>query len=70
MVRRHNIMTRVGVRGDAKLLLKANKNSPMKLRGGPGRMGRILPARPRNMRIDPTRITVISSIIQGIPDEK
>jgi len=42
----------------------------MKLSGGPGRMGKRLPARPRNMRIDPTIITVISSMIQGIPQEK
>jgi len=64
------IMMSAGVRGDEKVLTKANKSSPMKLSGGPGRMGKRLPARPRNMRIDPTIITVISSMIQGIPQEK
>src|SRR4030042_7055993 len=62
MVRRPIRMTRVEVRGGAKWFTRASKRSPMKLSGGPGRTGRILPAIPRRIRIDPKMITMISSM--------
>jgi hypothetical protein len=55
-------MMRVEVRGGEKWFNRANNRSPMKLRGGPGRKGRILPANPRRIRIAPRTITIISSM--------
>jgi hypothetical protein len=63
-------MMRVGVKGEEKWFIKANKRSPMKLSGGPGRIGRILPARPRRMRIAPIMIKIISNMAKGIVYKK
>jgi hypothetical protein len=55
-------MTNVGVKGGEKCFSRASRKSPMKLSGGPGRIGRILPANPRSIKIEPIAIVMPSSI--------
>jgi len=52
----------VGVKGGKKCFSRASRKSPTKLSGGPGRIGRILPANPRSIRIEPITIVMPSSI--------
>jgi hypothetical protein len=56
------MITNVRVKGGEKCFNRASRKSPMKLRGGPGRMGRILPANPRSIKIEAITITMPSSI--------
>jgi hypothetical protein len=59
MARRIN---NVGVKGGEKCFIRASRKSPIKLSGGPGRIGRILPANPRIIRIEPITMVKPSSI--------
>lgn len=54
--------TNVGVRGGEKCFIRASRKSPAKLSGGPGRIGRTLPANPRSIKIEPIMIVRVSSI--------
>jgi hypothetical protein len=56
------MMTNVGVKGGEKCFTRASSKSPIKLSGGPGRIGRILPANPRSIKIEPITIVIPSSI--------
>jgi len=47
------IIMSVGVSGGEKLQTRAKINNPMKLSGGPGRTGRILPTNPRRTKMAP-----------------
>jgi hypothetical protein len=55
-------MTHVAVKGGEKCFMRASRKSPIKLSGGPGSMGRILPANPRSIKIEPTTTIIPSSI--------
>jgi hypothetical protein len=56
------MMTNVRVKGGEKCFKRASRKSPIKLSGGPGRIGRILPANPRSIKIEPITIVMPSSI--------
>jgi hypothetical protein len=56
------MMTNVKVKGGEKCFNRASRKRPTKLSGGPGRIGRILPANPRSIRIEPITIVMPSSI--------
>jgi hypothetical protein len=56
-------MMKVEVSGGEKRFARARRRSPMKLRGGPGSTGRILPAKPMRMKMDPMTITTISNMV-------
>jgi hypothetical protein len=56
------MITNVGVKGGEKCFNKASRKSPIKQSGGPGRIGRILPANPRSIRIEPIMIVMPSNI--------
>jgi hypothetical protein len=56
-------MMKVGVKGVEKRFTRARRKSPMKLSGGPGKTGRILPAKPRRMKRKLMRVTTISIMV-------
>jgi hypothetical protein len=56
------MITNVGVKGGEKCFNRASRKSPIKLSGGPGRIGRILPANPRSIKIEPITIVMPSNI--------
>jgi hypothetical protein len=55
-------ITNVGVKGGEKCVASDSRKSPIKLSGGPGRTGRILPANPRRIKIEPMPMAMPSSI--------
>jgi hypothetical protein len=56
------MINNVEVKGGEKCFNRASSKRPIKLSGGPGRIGRILPTNPRIIRIEPITIVMPSSI--------
>jgi hypothetical protein len=56
------MMTNAGVKGGEKCFKRASRKSPIKLSGGPGRIGRTLPANPRSIKRELATIVMLSSI--------
>jgi hypothetical protein len=62
------MINNVEVKGGEKCLNRVNRKSPIKLSGGPGRIGTILPTNPRIIRIELMTIVMPSSIDLFLPE--